>query len=115
MNELLRFCGMNNSDYAVIDIPDRDLAVLVGLDEDYSSRYYSNMDPLNSLIDDLFDLEIDEIMYIDETLKQSIIEELKDQLDIDRLRQFINLCKEVAWNGIQPKWKKGKAWIKKRI
>lgn len=96
MNELLRFSGVNNSDYIVIDIPDRDLAVLVGLDEDYSSRYHDNLNPLQSLIDDLFELECNEIMFIDETLKQSIVEELKEQLDIDRLRQFINLCKEVA-------------------
>ena len=87
MEELLRFSGMNNSDYIVIDIPDRDLAVLVGLDEDYSSRYHDDLNPLQSLIDDLFELECDEIMFIDNDLKQ---------LDIDRLRQFVNLCKEVA-------------------
>lgn len=68
MTELLRFSGMNNSDYIVIDIPDRDL----------------------------FELECDEIMFIDNDLKQSIIEELTEQLDIDRLRQFVDLCKEVA-------------------
>lgn len=96
MEELLRFSGMNNSDYIVIDIPDRDLAVLVGLDEDYSSRYHDDLNPLQSLIDDLFELECDEIMFIDNDLKQSIIEELTEQLDIDRLRQFVNLCKEAA-------------------
>lgn len=87
---------MNNSDYIVIDIPDRDLAVLVGLDEDYSSRYHSDIDPLNDLIDDLFDLECSEILFIDRTLKQSIIEELTEQNDTTRLQQFKNLCKEVA-------------------
>lgn len=96
MEELLRFSGFNNSDYIVIDIPDRDLAVLVGLDEDYSSRYHSDIDPLNDLINDLFDLECDEIMFIDETLKQSIIEELTEQNDTTRLQQFNNLCKEVS-------------------
>lgn len=95
MEELLRFSGFNNSDYIVIDIPDRDLAILVGLDEDYSARYHDNLNPLQSLIDDLFDLECNEIMYIDKTLTQSIVEELTEQLDIDRLRQFIDLCKEV--------------------
>lgn len=96
MEELLRFSGMNNNDYIVIDIPDRDLAVLVGLDEDYSSRYHSDIDPLNDLIDDLFDLECSEILFIDRTLKQSIIEELTEQNDTTRLQQFKNLCKEVA-------------------
>lgn len=96
MEELLRFNGFNNSDYIVIDILDRDLAVLVGLDEDYSARYHDNLNPLQSLIDDLFDLECSEILFIDRTLKQSITDELTEQLDFDRLRQFINLCKEVS-------------------
>ena len=58
------------------------VTVIVGLDEDYSSRIYDNMtSPIDTLIDELKDLGVSEVIFIDNSLKQSIIEELKEQND----------------------------------
>lgn len=92
MTELLRFFAVN-SDYVVLYDDCREVAVLVGLDEDYSSRFHDNMNPLSDLIDEIFELGIEEIMFIDNGLKNSIIEELIEHNNNDRLKQFNKLCK----------------------
>ena len=81
--ELMRFYTNNyNSDFSVIYIDGSEVTVIVGLDEDYSSRIYDNMtSPIDTLIDELKDLGVSEVVFIDNSLKQSIIEELKEQND----------------------------------
>ncbi|WP_300077732.1 hypothetical protein [uncultured Thomasclavelia sp.] len=81
--ELMRFYSNNyNSDFSVIYIDGSEVTVIVGLDEDYSSRIYDNMtSPIDTLIDELKDLGVSEVVFIDNSLKQSIIEELKEQND----------------------------------
>ena len=81
--ELMRFYSDSyKSDFSVIYIDGREVTVIVGLDEDYSSRIYDNMtSPIDTLIDELKDLGVSEIIFIDDSLKQSIIEELKEQND----------------------------------
>ena len=85
--ELMRFYSDSyKSDFSVIYIDGSEVTVIVGLDEDYSSRIYDNMTspidtPIDTLIDELKDLGVSEIIFIDDSLKQSIIEELKEQND----------------------------------
>ena len=81
--DLMRFYSNNyNSDFSVIYIDGSEVTVIVGLDEDYSSRIYDNMtSPIDTLIDELKDLGVSEVVFIDNSLKQSIIEELKEQND----------------------------------
>ena len=81
--ELMRFYSNNyNSDFSVIYIDGSEVTVIVGLDEDYSSLIYDNMtSPIDTLIDELKDLGVSEVVFIDNSLKQSIIEELKEQND----------------------------------
>lgn len=81
--ELMRFYSDSyKSDFSVIYIDGSEVTVIVGLDEDYSSRIYDNMtSPIDTLIDELKDLGVSEIIFIDDSLKQSIIEELKEQND----------------------------------
>ena len=81
--ELMRFYSDSyKSDFSVIYIDGSEVTVIVGLDEDYSSRIYDNMtSPIDTLIDELKDLGVSEVIFIDNSLKQSIIEELKEQND----------------------------------
>lgn len=81
--ELMRFYSNNyNSDFSVIYIDGREVTVIVGLDEDYSLRIHSDMtSPIDTLIDELKDLGASEVIFIDDSLKQSIIEESKEQND----------------------------------
>ena len=81
--ELMRFYSNNyNSDFSVIYIDGSEVTVIVGLVEDYSSRIYDNMtSPIDTLIDELKDLGVSEVVFIDNSLKQSIIEDLKEQND----------------------------------
>lgn len=77
--ELMRFYSDSyKSDFSVIYIDDREVTVIVGLDEDYRSRIHDNMtSPIDTLIDELKDLGASEVIFID----NSIIEELKEQND----------------------------------
>lgn len=81
--ELMRFYSDSyKSDFSVIYIDGSEVTVIVGLDEDYSSRIYDNMtNPIDTLIEELKDLVISEVIFIDDSLKQAIIEELKEQND----------------------------------
>lgn len=81
--ELMRFYSDSyKSDFSVIYIDGSEVTVIVGLDKDYSSRIYDNMtSPIDTLIDELKDLGVSEVIFIDNSLKQSIIEELKEQND----------------------------------
>ena len=94
--ELMRFYSNNyNSDFSVIYIDGREVTVIVGLDEDYSSRIYSNMTiPIDILIDELKDLVASEIIFIHNSLRQSIIEELKEQGNESGLIWFNELLNE---------------------
>lgn len=94
--ELMRFYSDSyESDFSVIYIDGREVTVIVGLDEDYSSRIYSNMtSPIDILIDELKDLVASEIIFIHNSLKQSIIEELKEQNDKLGLAWFNELLNE---------------------
>lgn len=97
MQELMRFYSDSyKSDFSVIYIDGREVTVIVGLDEDYSSRIHSDMkSPIGLLIDELIDLEVDEIIFIDKQLKQAIIEELKEQDNEPILKWFNKLIQEV--------------------
>lgn len=94
--ELMRFYSDSyKSDFSVIYIDGSEVTVIVGLDEDYSSRIYSNMtSPIDILIDELKDLVASEIIFIHNSLKQSIIEELKEQNDKLGLAWFNELLNE---------------------
>lgn len=94
--ELMRFYSDSyKSDFSVIYIDGSEVTVIVGLDEDYSSRIYDNMtSPIDTLIDELKDLGVSEIIFIDDSLKQSIIEELKEQNDKLGLAWFNELLNE---------------------
>lgn len=91
--ELMRFYSNSyKSDFSVIYIDGSEVTVIVGLDEDYSSRIYDNMtSPIDTLIDELKDLGVSEVIFIDNSLKQSIIEELKEQNDKLSLAWFNEL------------------------
>ena len=94
--ELMRFYSDSyKSDFSVIYIDGSEVTVIVGLDEDYSSRIYDNMtSPIDTLIDELKDLGVSEIIFIDDSLKQSIIEELKEQNDKLGLTWFNELLNQ---------------------
>ena len=77
--ELMRFYSDSyKSDFSVIYIDGSEVTVIVGLDEDYSSRIYDNMtSPIDTLIDELKDLGVSEIIFIDDSFKNC-----KELLDI---------------------------------
>lgn len=97
MQELMRFYSNSfKSDFSVAYIDGREITIIIGLDEDYSSRIHSDMkSPTSLLIDELIDLEVDEIIFIDEQLKQAIFEELEEQDNEPTLKWFNELIQEV--------------------
>lgn len=85
MEEALLYYETKFTKYALIWFPNRNY-YLVDADGNRCNEY-KDVD-LSKIIDDIFNLGIIRIIYIDKYLKESIIEELKDQNNISQLLQF---------------------------